>query len=202
MGITPHPEHSEAGSVCANGCHDETTYQSARRLSKNQEGFAQRTCRPHVPDLVCAAVAPPSSRSEPPPPRRRNRTRQRERMLELLRETDRHPTAAAIHDALCAEFPSLSLGTVYRNLEVLAGLGHIREVPVPNGATRYDGKTALHHHFVCEVCDAIQDVEIRMPSGIEERVRRKYRLRPERFRIDFYGLCHDCVDRGSTPSNH
>ena len=78
----------------------------------------------------------------------------------------------------------------------------IREVPVPNGATRYDGKTTPHHHFVCEVCGAIQDVEIRMPSGIEERVRRKYRLRPERFRIDFYGLCEDCVDRGSTPSNH
>lgn len=123
-------------------------------------------------------------------------------MLELLRETDRHPTAAAIHDALRREFPNVSLGTVYRNLEVLVSEARIREVPVPSGATRFDGNTTPHHHYLCDACGAIQDIEIRVPTGIEQRVRRKYKLRPDRFHIDFHGLCRTCADRGSKPSNH
>lgn len=131
----------------------------------------------------------------PSQPLRRNRTRQRERILQLLQQSDHHPTAAWIHDALLPEFPSLSLGTVYRNLEVLVSQGDVREVPVPGAATRFDGNPGLHHHFLCEACGSIEDIQIRVPPGLEARVRRKYRLRAERFRIDFYGLCHACADR-------
>jgi Fe2+ or Zn2+ uptake regulation protein len=128
-------------------------------------------------------------------PQRRNRTRQRERILELVGESHVHPTASAIHHALLAEFPRLSLGTVYRNLDVLVGEGRLRAVPVPSGATRFDGNLGLHHHFVCEACGAIQDVDVRLPAGLAARVRRRYRVQPERFRVDFYGRCRSCAER-------
>jgi Fe2+ or Zn2+ uptake regulation protein len=130
-----------------------------------------------------------------PAPTRRNRTRQRRRLLELLRSTDRHPTAAWLYAALQPEFPRLSLGTVYRNLEVLVCEGLVREVPTPGSAVRFDGNPAPHHHFVCERCGRIDDLELALPAGLAERVRRRYRLRPRRMRIDFFGLCRECTGR-------
>jgi Fe2+ or Zn2+ uptake regulation protein len=134
------------------------------------------------------------------PPSRRNRTRQRERILQLLRGTDTHPAANWIHETLRPEFPRLSLGTVYRNLEVLVSEGLVIEVPVPGSRSRYDGNPEPHHHFVCEHCRNIDDLEIRVAEPLEARVRRKYGLRPHGYRIDFYGLCLACSGRGDAAS--
>ena len=128
-----------------------------------------------------------------PAGRRRHRTRQRARLLELLRASDAHPTAAALHEQLSLDFPRLSVGTVYRNLEVLVEEGLVDEVPSPRGAMRYDANLEPHHHFSCEACGHIQDLELRLKLDLPARVRRKYRLVPHRFRIDFYGLCRDCA---------
>jgi len=127
-------------------------------------------------------------------PVRRNRTRQRELLLTLLRTTDTHPTAAELFEAAQAEFPALSLGTVYRNLEVLVSEGLVDAVPSARGAMRYDGNLDPHHHFVCEQCGAIQDVDLVLPDELHQRLRRKYRLSADRARIDFYGLCSSCSD--------
>jgi Fe2+ or Zn2+ uptake regulation protein len=59
---------------------------------------------------------------------------------------------------------------------------------------RYDGNTDPHHHFVCERCGAIQDVDLALPEELHQRLRRKYRLSADRARIDFYGLCSGCSD--------
>lgn len=137
----------------------------------------------------------------PRPGRGRNRTRQRERILQLLRGTDIHPSAAWIHEQLRPEFPRLSLATVYRNLEILSELGHIDPVSIPGGAARYDGNLDPHQHFICDACGRIQDVELRVPSGLTARLKRKYRLSADRVRIDFFGLCAECTpDNPSTPS--
>jgi Fur family peroxide stress response transcriptional regulator len=116
-------------------------------------------------------------------------------VLEHLRSTGDHPTAGAIHAALAPELPGLSLGTVYRNLEVLVEEGEVDEVPVPGGPSRYDGNTGPHHHFVCESCGGIEDLAISVPVDLAARVRRRYRLKPRRYRIDFFGLCRACTGR-------
>ncbi|MEE8558986.1 MAG: transcriptional repressor [Myxococcota bacterium] len=125
---------------------------------------------------------------------RRNWSRQRTRILELVRASPEHPTAARVHGALRGLDPHLSLGTVYRNLEILSAQGEIRAVPTPNGSTRYDGNPKPHHHFTCEACGEIVDVDLRLPAGLTTRVRRRYGVKPTRFRIDFYGLCGSCTD--------
>ena len=139
--------------------------------------------------------------SPAPPPRsgRRHRSRQRERILDLLHVTAEHPTAAWIFETLRPELRGLSLGTVYRNLEILASEGMIDAVPSADGPTRYDGNTSPHHHFLCEECGRIEDIELRLPPGLTDRVRRRYRVSPTHFRIDFYGSCQACTNRNSTP---
>jgi Fur family peroxide stress response transcriptional regulator len=128
-----------------------------------------------------------------PRPTRRNRTRQRERLLALLRGTDSHPTAAWLFERLRPEFPRVSLGTVYRNLEVLVEEGLVDEVAVPAGPSRYDANREPHHHFTCEHCGKIDDVSLKLADDVARRLRRKYRLSPRRFKIEFYGLCEDCT---------
>jgi Fe2+ or Zn2+ uptake regulation protein len=136
-------------------------------------------------------VKPPHTDARP----RRHRTRQRERLLELLRASGDHPTAADLYQAAQPEFPSLSLGTVYRNLDVLVSEGLVEAVPCEGGATRYDGNPEPHHHFICEQCGNILDVEVSLPDEIQRSLARNYRLRAERARVRFFGLCHTCSDR-------
>jgi len=148
---------------------------------------------PHAdPSAQRAECAEPTDR-----PRRRNRTVQRERLLEMLRSTDTHPTAADLFEGLRGEFPRLSLGTVYRNLEVLVCEGTVEQVPSQSGVMRYDGNPQPHHHFVCDACGDIRDLDIQLPSALTTRLQRRYKLRADRVRVDFFGLCETCSDRDS-----
>ncbi len=126
------------------------------------------------------------------PAKRRHQTRQRARILAWLRETHSHPTAAQTHEALVRELPNLSLGTVYRNLEVLVSEGVIGEVPSAGGGVRYDGNAKPHHHFICESCGAIDDLHIQAPPELARKLRRARGRTARRIRIDFYGLCESC----------
>jgi len=113
-------------------------------------------------------------------------------MLEWLRATDRHPTAADIYVGLRPEMPSLSLATVYRNLDVLVADGQIDEVPSGVGAARYDGNVVPHHHFHCEGCGEIRDVELAIPRGLVRRLAGEHGLVSNRVRMSFFGLCPVC----------
>ena len=128
-------------------------------------------------------------------PRRLHRTAQRARLLEVLRASEQHPTAAQLHRALHGEFPRLSLGTVYRNLDVLVDQGEIDVVPAPSGVLRYDGNRAPHHHFSCEACGGILDIELPAPRRLAARLARERALRVRKIRIEFIGLCSACSDR-------
>ena len=130
-------------------------------------------------------------------PRRRNRTRQRELILEFLRASEEHPTAAQTHSALLRRMPNLSLGTVYRNLQVLVSEGLVDELPSAGGA-RYDGNPKLHHHFICEACGAIDDLHLQAPPSLAQKLRRARGRTASRVRIDFFGLCEACESHGSS----
>jgi Fe2+ or Zn2+ uptake regulation protein len=130
-------------------------------------------------------------------PRRRNRTRQRALILEYLRASEEHPTAAQTHAALLRRMPNLSLGTVYRNLEVLVSEGVVDEVPAAGGA-RYDGNPKPHHHFICERCGAIDDLHLQAPPSLAQKLRRARGRKASRIKIDFFGLCESCESHGSS----
>jgi Fe2+ or Zn2+ uptake regulation protein len=137
-------------------------------------------------------ASPPRHSARP----RRHHTRQRERILAWLRASDAHPTATQVHQALLREFPRLSLGTVYRNLEVLAADGLIDEVPAAGGALRFDGNPERHHHFRCVRCQSIRDVTLPAPRSLVRRLQREHALQAESVKIEFHGLCPDCAGTG------
>ncbi len=130
-------------------------------------------------------------------PRRHNYTRQRELLLGLLYGTDAHPTAAELFEALRPEIPQLSLGTLYRNLDVLVSEGLIEQIPTVGAERRYQAKLRPHHHFICEDCGIIRDAELPVPKQLKSRLRRAYHLNADKIRIEFYGLCQRCSDRES-----
>ncbi len=85
-------------------------------------------------------------------------SRQRESIKRNLLERRDHPTADMVFADIRKEYPNVSLGTVYRNLSLLAETGEIRKLPSTGGADHFDGNMVPHHHFVCTRCGGIQDV--------------------------------------------
>ena len=124
-------------------------------------------------------------------------SKQRELIYQCLMETHEHPTAEMLYNWLKPENPSLSLGTVYRNLNLLTDIGEAIKISTPDGGDRFDGRTAPHNHFLCKKCGRLLDLELDMKS-IEE----VNRLAAENFdgMIEssstlFYGECSDCIKK-------
>ena len=79
-------------------------------------------------------------------------TRQRRIILEELRKMDSHPTAAKVYEIVRHRLPNISLGTVYRNLNVLDDLGLLQKIQYGN-ASHYDGNLQRHYHLKCVQCE-------------------------------------------------
>ena len=120
-------------------------------------------------------------------------SKKRDAMLALLRGTTCHPPADWVYHQLKAEYPDLSLGTVYRNLNQLCGRGLIRRVGPVNGQERYDGTLSPHSHFICNRCGAILDLPQRSPGqDWLETASVQYGFQAEICEFIVRGLCHEC----------
>ena len=84
-------------------------------------------------------------------------TRQRKTILEELRKLRTHPTAAKLYAIVRRRMPRISLGTVYRNLELLSQAGLIRKLDFSGGEARYDANMEAHDHLRCVYCMRIDD---------------------------------------------
>ena len=120
-------------------------------------------------------------------------TRQRQAVVQVLRETQVHPDAAWIHAQVRHVLPSISLGTVYRTLDALVRDGVVMTIERAGQATRFDYKHGghAHHHVVCRRCGAIHDLEVgavtlpaaALPAGFVV----------QDVRLEYHGLCADCA---------
>lgn len=122
----------------------------------------------------------------------RRATRQLEATWIALCATRTHPTAEELHRTVRRELPSISLATVYRNLQKLVADDRARLVAVAERRTRFDGRTDAHDHFVCRACGRVVDVE---RSRGASRVRRPPlgRHRVEEFSLTYFGRCASCA---------
>ena len=87
-------------------------------------------------------------------------TKQRKLILEILGSTYLHPTAQTIYEEARKAMPSISLGTVYRNLGVLVEDGSIVRLSAPGLPDRFDLPRSLHWHVICDNCGAVKDVPV------------------------------------------
>ncbi len=115
-------------------------------------------------------------------------------VLEVVRGSDVHPTAEAVHRMVRCRLPRVSLGTVYRNLRLLVARGLVNELPGPH--TRFDCNLSEHHHFTCLACGLIADVAGPLTEhhsrALVSRVASSGGFTVTRHRIEFYGRCAAC----------
>ena len=119
-------------------------------------------------------------------------TKQRMVILEEMKKLHTHPTADELHVLVRARLPRISLGTVYRNLDVLAETGDILKLEAAGSTRRFDGDVRPHQHIRCTRCGRVGDV---MPSA---PVPNTTGIRVEGFtvtraRVEFEGICDACA---------
>lgn len=124
------------------------------------------------------------------------RSRQREKIFQVLRRTTSHPTAEWVHEQVREQIPRVSLGTVYRNLHILTAQGKIRELDFGEGLHRYDATMEQHYHFVCNQCGVVRDLAVPPQNDLHDRVRDAVPGTISAHRLDFYGVCNDCLGKG------
>jgi Fur family peroxide stress response transcriptional regulator len=123
-------------------------------------------------------------------------TKARRAILALVAATEIHPTADWVFRQVRRDMPRVSLGTVYRNLRVLARAGLLVERPDPAG-NRFDGNLAEHDHFTCVRCGGIYDVTQPANRAMLRRVKSPTGFAVFRYRVEFFGRCAGC---GSSPN--
>lgn len=122
----------------------------------------------------------------------RKRSRQRNRILELLQGTDAHPTADWLYNRLKEEFPNLSMGTVYRNLNILVEQELIDRIDFGSTFDRFEANVGPHYHFICEQCGAVIDLSLPIDPDLDRKVNESTQFTVRRHRIEFYGVCGRC----------
>lgn len=121
-------------------------------------------------------------------------SRQREMIKEFLITRKDHPTADLVYSNIRQEYPNISLGTVYRNLTLLADLGEIKRIRVGDGIDHFDADTSPHYHFICNDCGAVIDLEMDSIDNIMDVANKNFNGNIQGHFTYFYGKCPKCKE--------
>lgn len=119
-------------------------------------------------------------------------SRQREAIKEYLSVTKEHPTADTVYLVIRKDYPNISLGTVYRNLNLLAEQGEILKINCQDGSDRFDGNPKPHYHFLCKECGRVLDLKMEVIDHINMIAGAGFSGKIDGHVTFFYGLCPEC----------
>ena len=119
-------------------------------------------------------------------------TKQRQVLLDELRKVCTHPTADELYQMARKRLPRISLGTVYRNLELMAENGMIQKLEVGGTQKRFDGNVAPHSHVRCLKCGRVDDLALSLDLDMEELARQQTGYAIVRHSVEFCGFCPAC----------
>lgn len=122
-------------------------------------------------------------------------SRQRESIKASLMGRYDHPTADELYLCIREEFPNISLGTVYRNLNLLAELGEIQKLTFTEGPDRFDGNAKQHYHFMCRKCGRVSDLSLDSMEEVDALAQKNFPGRIEGHTLCFYGTCQSCLSQ-------
>lgn len=120
-------------------------------------------------------------------------SRQREMIREFLLARKDHPTADIVYQNIRQQSPNISLGTVYRNLTLLADIGVINRLRLGDGVDHFDGDTSPHYHFLCTECGGVTDLKAGSIDGITKVAREGFDGHIAGHVTYFYGVCRRCM---------
>ncbi len=120
-------------------------------------------------------------------------TFQRQVIYEAVVDSHEHPTPELIYEQVRRRIPSISLGTVYKNVKTFLDTGVLKEVTLHHGSLRLESNMTPHHHLVCSSCKAIFDID---ESAVEPVHLPKSALLKgfsiDQYRVEFVGECKKC----------
>ncbi len=130
-------------------------------------------------------------------------THQRRVILEELKKVRSHPTADEIYETVRQRLPRISMGTVYRNLDVLSECGLIQKLQPVRTQMRFDGNPREHFHITCTRCQRVTDANIEPSDNIFQTLENtlgkltKYGIFGHK--LEFIGLCGNCMKQEYAP---
>ncbi len=127
-------------------------------------------------------------------------TTQRQIILEELAKVKTHPTASELYDMVRKRLPRIGLGTVYRNLELMADNGMILKLEVGGTQKRFDATTDDHYHIRCSNCGKVDDIDIPVIDDIIDAAAQNSLYQIHGHHVEFTGVCPECIEFQGTGS--
>ena len=120
-------------------------------------------------------------------------TTQRQIILEELGKVTSHPTANEVYDMVRKRLPRIGLGTVYRNLELMAESGIILKLEVGGTQKRFDATVEPHYHIRCNSCGKVDDIAMEVQNRINQAAEKASKYIILGHHIEFSGICQNCA---------
>ena len=120
----------------------------------------------------------------------------REAIINFLTGRTDHPTADVVYQYLRNDLPTISLGTVYRNLNQMAASGRILRLHVDGKTDHYDACTDPHAHLLCTKCGAVCDIPIDFEQDLIAQASESTPCQVNGVSVLFSGVCEDCIEEG------
>ena len=124
-------------------------------------------------------------------------TRQRKVILEELCKVNTHPSADELYEMVRKRLPRISLGTVYRNLEILSESGDIQKLEPGCSLKRFDGNPAEHCHVRCVSCNRIVDAPMAPDLDIDLEQLNSTDFKIIGHKLEYLGMCPQCSDKSN-----
>ncbi len=119
-------------------------------------------------------------------------TTQRQIILEELAKVKTHPTASDLYEMVRKRLPRIGLGTVYRNLELMAENGMILKLEVGGTQKRFDASTHTHYHVRCSGCGKVDDIDTPVVNDLVKAASENTSYQILGHHVEFTGLCPEC----------
>jgi Fur family transcriptional regulator, ferric uptake regulator len=129
-------------------------------------------------------------------------TTQRQIILEELGKVTSHPTANEVYDMVRRRLPRIGLGTVYRNLELMADSGIILKLEVGGTQKRFDATTEPHYHIRCTSCGKVDDIAMEFQEHIDKAAEKSSNYVILGHHIEFSGICGSCIENKADSPPH
>ncbi len=119
-------------------------------------------------------------------------TKQREAVLQVVRESKAHPTASEVYEMARQILPSISYATVYNSLNYLKNAGVINEISFASGANRFDAMTERHDHALCTRCGKLVDLDLEISDELMTLAASRSNFEAQSIQLTLKGLCESC----------
>lgn len=114
----------------------------------------------------------------------------------IIQSEGKHLTAEEIYDEVKKICPEIGLATVYRTIQLFEQIGLVSKLQLNDGCSRYEivhsDERHMHHHLICNICNAVIEVEDDLLEQLEERIKKQYKFKILDHSVKFYGICEEC----------